>query len=49
MTQEEYTFAVSSCRDRVRKANMDLELNLARNVNGNRKGFCKCISSKRKD
>lgn len=41
MTQEEYTFAVSSCRDRVRKANIDPEMNLAKNVSGNRKGFYK--------
>ena len=46
---QEYTFAVSSCRDRVRKANMDTELNPARNVNRNRKGFYKYISRKRKD
>ena len=34
--------------DRVRKAKADLELNLAKDVKGNRKGFYKYINSKRK-
>lgn len=46
VTQEEYTFFVSPCRDRIRKANRNLQLNLAKNANGNKKKY---VSNKRKD
>ncbi|KFO79625.1 hypothetical protein N303_03515, partial [Cuculus canorus] len=36
------------CRDEVRKAKAQLELNLAREVKTNKKGFCRCINHKRK-
>ena len=44
-TQEEYGDA---CKDLVRKAKAWLELELARNVKGNKKGFYKYSISKRK-
>lgn len=44
MTQEEYAFFASPCRDRIRKANRNLELNLGKN--GNKKKY---VSNKRKD
>lgn len=46
VTQEEYAFFASPCRDRIRKASRNLELNLAKNVNGNKKKY---VSNKRKD
>ncbi|KGL81631.1 hypothetical protein N309_14517, partial [Tinamus guttatus] len=45
---EEYRSIVRECRDTTRKAKTHLELELARDVRGNRKGFYKYISSKRK-
>lgn len=48
MTQEKYRVAVLSCRHRVGKVKADLELNLARDVNGNKRWFCKYINRKRK-
>lgn len=48
MTQEKYTFAVQSCKDEVRKAKANLELNLGRDVKGNKKGFYKYMNSKEK-
>jgi len=47
-TWEEYRNVVRACRDAKRKANVHLELNLARDVKNNTKGFFKYISSKRK-
>uniref|UniRef100_A0A8B9PGQ4 Reverse transcriptase domain-containing protein n=1 Tax=Apteryx owenii TaxID=8824 RepID=A0A8B9PGQ4_APTOW len=47
-TWEEYRNAVRVCRDVTRKAKARLELNLARDVKDNKKGFFKYISSKRK-
>ncbi|XP_062425881.1 uncharacterized protein LOC134137198 [Rhea pennata] len=47
-TWENYRNAVRVCRDAARKAKAQLELSLARHVKDNRKGFFKCISSKRK-
>lgn len=35
-------------RDQVRKAKSQTELNLARDIKGNQKSFCKCITNKRK-
>lgn len=46
-TQEESTVAVRTCRNRVRKAKADLELNLERGVKGNNKGFCKYINGQK--
>ncbi|GAB0204864.1 mitochondrial enolase superfamily member 1 [Grus japonensis] len=47
-TWEEYRDVVRECRDATRKAKAHLELNLARDVKDNKKGFFKSISSKRK-
>ncbi|GAB0179374.1 mitochondrial enolase superfamily member 1 [Grus japonensis] len=47
-TWEEYRNVVRVCRDATRKAKAYLELNLARDVKDNKKGFFKYISSKRK-
>ena len=45
-TWEEYRNAIKACRDATRKAKVHLELNLARDVKDNKKGFFKHISSK---
>ncbi|GAB0179468.1 mitochondrial enolase superfamily member 1 [Grus japonensis] len=45
---EEYRNVVRVCRDATRKAKAHLELNLARDVKDNKKGFFKYISRKRK-
>lgn len=45
MTQDECRVAVCSYRDRLKKARVDLELNLRRDVKSN-KGFYKYLSSK---
>ncbi|GAB0195017.1 mitochondrial enolase superfamily member 1 [Grus japonensis] len=47
-TWEEYRNVVKVCRDATRKAKAHLELNLARDVKDNKKGFFKYINSKRK-
>ncbi|GAB0208111.1 mitochondrial enolase superfamily member 1 [Grus japonensis] len=47
-TWEEYRDVVRECRDAMRKAKAHLELNVARDVKDNKKGFFKYISSKRK-
>ncbi|GAB0189216.1 mitochondrial enolase superfamily member 1 [Grus japonensis] len=47
-TCEEYRNVVSVCRDATRKAKARMELNLARDVKDNKKGFFYFISSKRK-
>jgi len=47
-TWEEYRNDVRVCRDAMRKAKVHPELNLARDVKNNKKGFFKYISSKRK-
>jgi len=44
-TEEEYSNIVRVCRDATRKAKVHLELNLARDVKDNKKGFFKYISS----
>jgi len=46
-TWEEYRNVVRECRDATRKAKAHLELNLARDVKNNKKGFFNYISSKR--
>ncbi|XP_068809548.1 uncharacterized protein [Struthio camelus] len=47
-TWEEYRDVVRVCRDATRKTKAHLELNLARDVKDNKKGFFKYITSKRK-
>jgi len=47
-TWEEYRNVVRACRDAKWKAKAHLELNLARDVKNNKKGFFNYISSKRK-
>ncbi|GAB0204618.1 mitochondrial enolase superfamily member 1 [Grus japonensis] len=47
-TWEEYRDVIRVCRHETRKAKAHLELNLARDVKDNKKGFFKYISSKRK-
>ena len=47
-TWEENRNVVRACRDARRKAKVHLELNLARDVKDNKKGFFNYISSKRK-
>ena len=46
-TWEEYRNVARACRDATRKAKAHMELNLARDVRNNKKGFFKYISSKR--
>ncbi|KAK4815711.1 LOW QUALITY PROTEIN: hypothetical protein QYF61_006749 [Mycteria americana] len=48
VTQEEYRATVQACRNSVRKAKADLELNLSRYGKGDKKDFYKYINSKRK-
>ncbi|KAK4816568.1 hypothetical protein QYF61_017958 [Mycteria americana] len=48
VTWEEYRDAARLCRDRVRKAKAQLELNLARDAKNNKKGFYRYINQKRK-
>ncbi|GAB0209193.1 hypothetical protein GRJ2_003385000 [Grus japonensis] len=45
---EEYRDAARLCRDGVRKAKAQLELNLARDAKNNKKGFYRYVSQKRK-
>ena len=45
---EEYKEAARLCRDGVRKAKAQLELNLARDVKKNKKGFYRYLNQKRK-
>jgi len=45
-TWEEYRNVVRACRDATRNAKAHLELNLARDVKNNKKGFFNYISSK---
>jgi len=47
-TWEEYRNVVRACRDATRKAEVHLELNLAKDVKDSKKGFFKYISSKKK-
>ena len=48
VTWEEYRDAAHLCRDGVRKAKAQLELNLARDAKNNKKGFYRYINQKRK-
>eukprot|EP00076_Gallus_gallus_P037701 XP_025003239.1 uncharacterized protein LOC112531714 [Gallus gallus] len=47
-TYDDYRYVVKLCREKVRKAEAQLELNLATKVKENNKYFCKYISSKRR-
>src|SRR5699024_12032505 len=47
-TRKEYKEVVKMCREKIRKAKAQLELNLAAGVKRNKKLFYKYISSKRK-
>ena len=47
-TWEEYRNVVRACRDATRKAKARLELNLAKVIKDNKKGFFKYVNSKRK-
>ena len=42
----EYREIVQAARNQVRKARALIELNLARDVKGNKKSFCRCVSDK---
>jgi len=48
VTWEEHRNIARACRDTTRKAKVHLELNLARDVKDNRKGFFKYISRNRR-
>lgn len=45
---EECRHIVQASRDEIREAKAQMELNLARDIKDNKKGFCKNTSSKRK-
>ena len=47
MSWEEYRAVVCVCRDRIRKAKAQMELNLERDVKDNKKGFCRYIGRRR--
>lgn len=44
---KEYRGVVQICRDRIRKAKVQMELNLARDVKSNKKGFYRYIDRRR--
>ena len=48
MLWEEYKEAVRLCRDGVRKAKAQLEINLARNTKKNKKAFYRYLNQKMK-
>jgi len=47
VSSEEFRDAARMCRDEVRRAKAQLELNLARNAKNNKKGFYRNVSQKR--
>ncbi|KAK4810710.1 LOW QUALITY PROTEIN: hypothetical protein QYF61_007684, partial [Mycteria americana] len=47
-TQEDYKGVARLCREKIRRAKAELELNLAAAIKDNKKHFCKYISSKRR-
>ena len=47
MSWEEYRAVVSVCRERIRKAKAQMELNLVRDVKDNKKGFYTYIGMSR--
>ncbi|CAM5163476.1 unnamed protein product [Eretmochelys imbricata] len=48
MTREEYKNIARACRSEIRKAKSHLELQLARDVKSNKKGFFRYVSNKKK-
>ncbi|CAM4459507.1 unnamed protein product [Lepidochelys kempii] len=48
MTREEYKNIARGCKSEIRKAKSHLELQLARNVKSNKKGFFRYVSNKKK-
>ncbi|KAG6923734.1 hypothetical protein G0U57_019529, partial [Chelydra serpentina] len=48
MTREEYKNIVQACRSEIRRAKSHLELQLARDVRSNKKGFFRYVSKKKK-
>lgn len=48
ITWEEYREIIQAAKDQVRKAKLLLQLNLARDIKGNKKSFCRYNSDKRK-
>ncbi|CAM4712323.1 unnamed protein product [Caretta caretta] len=48
MTREEYKNIARACRSEIRKAKSHLELQLARDVKSNKKGFYRYVSNKKK-
>ncbi|CAM5140018.1 unnamed protein product [Natator depressus] len=48
MTREEYKNIAQACRSEIRKAKSHLELQLARDVKSNKKGFFRHVSNKKK-
>ncbi|CAM5085571.1 unnamed protein product [Natator depressus] len=48
MTREEYKNIAQACRNEIRKAKSHLELQLARDVKSNKKGFFRYVSKKKK-
>ena len=47
-TQEDYRDAVGHCREKICAARAQLEFKLASTVKDNKKGFFKCVNSKRR-
>ncbi|PKU41856.1 hypothetical protein llap_7831 [Limosa lapponica baueri] len=45
---EEYTETVQVARDQIKKAKAQIELNLSRDIKGNKNSFCKYVSDKKK-
>ncbi|CAM5076950.1 unnamed protein product [Eretmochelys imbricata] len=48
MTRDEYKNIARGCRSEIRKAKSHLELQLAKDVKSNKKGFFGCVSNKKK-
>jgi len=46
---EEYRDAAQLCRDEVRRAKAQLELNFAKDAKNNKKSCYRCVNQKRKD
>jgi len=47
VTWEEYMDAIQTCRDGMRKAKAQMQLNLVKGVKNNKKGFYRCAEQKR--
>ncbi|CAM4582215.1 unnamed protein product [Caretta caretta] len=48
MTREEYKNSAQACRNEIRRAKLHLELQLARDVKSNKKGFFRYVGNKKK-